>query len=475
MEIFNQILFWINWVITTLCSLAFGIQLLYVLLFWLPSKKYKPAKVKHRVGIIIPARNEASVIGDTVKCLLNSDYPRELYDIFVVADNCTDNTAEIARNAGAIVFEHFDDNPKHKRAGYALQYGFEQILADYDNYEFFIKFDADNLMEPNYISKMNDAFDAGVQCARGYSNSKNISENVVSGISGLWYIRDCRYACQVRSFLNTSQMLGGAGMMFSAEIIHKHGGWDCLSTSDDAEFAMNRLLEGIKTKYVSEAVVYEDQPTTVKDTFKRNKRMGRGLFGLFFTKGIPSLGKFFYKFGWSYLDMFLNLLFVPIALLCGVWMPLYYGYDIIYHFIIGDAPYAWNVIQNLCWVLAFAFVLAFILQALLAVILERKRIRASFKQMIPTVLMFPAFMIIYAIAIIFGVFSKPKWSAVSRSTKVSSAALFGATAAETAAAADAVEVTAEAVPDAAVEPAPETNADEATETPPADESNVTEV
>lgn len=101
-------------------------------------------------------------------------------------------------------------------------------MADYDRYDFFIKFDADNLMEPDYISKMNDAFDAGAMSARGYSNSKNLTENVVSGISGLWYIRDCRYSCHVRAFLNTTQMLGGAGMMFSAEIIRKHGGWDCL-------------------------------------------------------------------------------------------------------------------------------------------------------------------------------------------------------------------------------------------------------
>lgn len=433
MELFNQILFWVNYILVGLISVAFTTQLLYIFFFWVPKKTYKPAKVKHRVGIIIPARNESAVIGDTVKCLFNSDYPKELFDVFVVADNCTDNTAEIARNAGAIVFEHFDDDPRHKKAGYALQYGFEKIMADYDRYDFFIKFDADNLMEPDYISKMNDAFDAGVMSARGYSNSKNLTENVVSGISGLWYIRDCRYSCHVRAFLNTTQMLGGAGMMFSAEIIRKHGGWDCLSSSDDAEFAMNRLLEGIKTKYVADAIVYEDQPTTVADTFKRNKRMGRGLFKLFFTKGIPSLGKFFYKFGWSYLDMFFNLLFVPIAVLCCIWLPLYYGYDIIYHFATGDAAYGWNAIQNICWLLAFAFVVPFILQALLAVVLERKRIRASFKQMVPTILCFPLFMIIYAISITIGVFSKPKWSAVKRSTAVSSAELFGGSAAESAA------------------------------------------
>ena len=423
MALFNEILYWINAVLIGILSVAFSIQFIYTLFFWLPARKYKPAEKKHRVGIIIPARNESAVIGDTVRCLLASDYPRELFDIFVVADNCTDDTAEIAREAGAIVFEHFDDDPKHKKAGYALQFGFEKILESYDNYDFFIKFDADNLMEPNYISKMNDAFDSGVKSARGYSNSKNITQNIVSGISGLWYIRDSRFACQARSFLGTSQMLGGAGMMFSADIIREHGGWDCLSASDDAEFALKRLREGVKTHYVSEAIVYEDQPTTLKDTFNRNKRMGKGLFELFFTQGIPCFFKFFTKFGWSYIDMFLNMLFVTIAVLCCTWVPLYYGYDIIYHYAVGNIAYGNQALINVAIILACAFVLPFVLQALLVTVLERKRIKASFKQMVPVILSFPLFMIIYAISITCGVFSKPKWNAVTRSTNTASLGL----------------------------------------------------
>lgn len=106
MERFNEILSIINdQVLLTIIGIAFGIQLFYILLFFVRAKTYKKAEVKHKFGIVIPARNEAEVIGDTIKRLLKSDYPRELFDIFVVADNCTDNTAEIARAAGAIVYE----------------------------------------------------------------------------------------------------------------------------------------------------------------------------------------------------------------------------------------------------------------------------------------------------------------------------------------------------------------------------------
>jgi len=432
MEQFNKILSIINDnVLLTIIGVAFGIQLIYIILFFVRAKKYPVAEKKHRFGIVIPARNESSVIADTVKCILSSKYPKDMFDVYVVADNCTDNTAELARKAGATVFERFDPDPKHHKAGYALKYLFEKIMELHPDhyYEAFIKFDADNLMEPDYISRMNDAFDAGVKCARGYSNSKNIDQNVITGISGLWYIRDCRFASNFRSAIGQGTMLGGAGMMFAAEIIEKHG-WDCLSSSDDAEFTMRRLNQDkIKTMYVKDAIVYEDQPSTLKDTFNRYKRMAGALHSLFYTQGIKSLGLFFVRWKWTYIDMFLTLMFIPVCVLMCLWLPVYYIFYLIYHGIMemkfGIFPVDANgmefsnfykCLKMIGIMLSCAFVLAFILQALLAVGLEHKRIKAPVRKMLPAVFLFPAFMIIYAIAITLGVFSKPKWKQIKRNT-----------------------------------------------------------
>ncbi|MCM1367549.1 MAG: glycosyltransferase [Roseburia sp.] len=425
MDRFNEILSFINdQVLLTIIGIAFGIQVFYILLFFVRAKKYPKAKVQHRFGIVIPARNEEDVIGDTVKCLLASDYPRALFDVFVVADNCTDRTAEIARKAGAIVYERTDPDPKHHKAGYALKFLFEKIAEEHPGYEVFIKFDADNLMERDYISRMNDAFDAGVKCARGYSNSKNIDQNIVTGISGLWYIRDCRFASNFRSAIGQGTMLGGAGMMFSAEIIEKHG-WDCLTASDDTEFTMRRLNQDkIKTMYVKDAIVYEDQPSTIKDTFRRYKRMSGALNKLFYTQGIKSLGLFFVRWKWTYIDMFITLMFIPVCVLMSTWLPIYYGYVLIYHGIMGNWSIFWTYFNTICYSLAFAFVTAFILQALLAVFLERKRLKTTVKKMLPAVFLFPAFMIIYAVAITLGVFTKPKWKQVKRNC-VSSESVIG--------------------------------------------------
>lgn len=430
LETLDYVLHIINdYVLLQILGIAFSIQVFYILLFFVKAKTYPKAKTQHRFGIVIPARNEADVIADTIKCILKSDYPRELFDVYVVADNCTDNTAELARKAGAIVYERTDNDPKHRKAGYALKYLFEKIMEEHKGYEAFIKFDADNLMEPDYISRMNDAFDAGVKCARGYSNSKNIDQNVVTGISGLWYIRDCRFSSHFRSAIGQGTMLGGAGMMFSAEIIEKHG-WDCLSSSDDAEFTMRRLNQDkIKTMYVKDAIVYEDQPSTLKDTFNRYKRMAGALHTLFYTQGIKSLGLFFVRWKWTYIDMFLTLMFIPVCVLMCLWLPVYYIFYLIYHGIMemkfGIFPVDANgmefsnfykCLKMIGIMLSCAFVLAFILQALLAVGLEHKRIKAPVRKMLPAVFLFPAFMIIYAIAITLGVFSKPKWKQIKRNT-----------------------------------------------------------
>lgn len=417
MEIFNRVIDIINNVFLVLCSIAFAVQIIYVLFFWLKPKKYPPAKTQHKFGIIIPARNEEEVIGDTVRKLFEQDYPRELYDVFVVAHNCTDKTAERAKEAGAIVFCCNDDDPKHRRVSYALQYGFRKILAEYDNYEAFIRFDADNLMNDDFIARMNDAFDSGVKIAKCFENSKNIDQNVWAGVSGLYYIRDSRIACHVRSALHTDQMLTGAGMMVSADILRRHDGWKCMGVSEDAEFTLQAMLEGERTRYVPDAIVYEDQPSTLKDTVNRNKRMGNGLFKLFFTHGLRCFGKFFTTFRFGFLDLFLTLLFVPIAVVACTWFPLYYGYKIIAAAVLGDTATLVMFGTLIGYILLFAFYLPFTLQSLLAALLERKRINAPFHKLLPAIFLSPLFMIVYAISICLGVFSRPTWKKIARNVK----------------------------------------------------------
>ena len=135
------------------------------------TRKFKRAKNNHKYAILIAARNESAVIGNLIDSINKQDYPSELIDIFVVADNCTDNTAKVASDMGAKVYERFD--PDHRTKGYALQYLVKCIDRDIGvrSYEAYMIFDADNLLKSDYVSRMNDSFDAGEKIVTSYRNT----------------------------------------------------------------------------------------------------------------------------------------------------------------------------------------------------------------------------------------------------------------------------------------------------------------
>jgi len=92
-------------------------------------KKHTLPRKLHKYAVLIAARNEQAVIGELIRSIKNQKYPKWLVDVFVVADNCTDNTAQRAREAGAIVYERFNQN--HKGKGYALNYLLGEIAKNY--------------------------------------------------------------------------------------------------------------------------------------------------------------------------------------------------------------------------------------------------------------------------------------------------------------------------------------------------------
>lgn len=412
MERFYNIITAINNVVLVAFSVAFIFQLIYILLFFVPTKKYKPAQKKHKIAVIIPAHNEERVIFATVKNILKQSYDKDYYKIFVIADNCTDFTAKRAQAAGADVIVHNSTPNEKKNAGTAVDYAVKYILENYKDVEFFVRFDADNVPHPDYLKKMNDAFDSGAKAAKGFNHSLNFTQNTVSGISSLWYIRDNAFTCRARSFLHITQMMSGGGMMFSAEVVKE--GFGCFSNSEDAQFTLKLARKKIRAHYVADAVVYEDQPGTVADLFKRNMRMGGGLFKLFFTDGLKSLATFFVTLNYSLVDLFLTMIFVPMALIGVIWFPFYYIYSVSYLLAIGNVAGALEILKVIAIILVAAFIVPFILQAMLAYAVERKKIGVPFKKLLPTFLLFPFYMIIYAIGITLGALGFNSWKIAER-------------------------------------------------------------
>lgn len=266
------------------------------------TRKFKPAKKQHKYGICIAARNEKFVIGNLIDSINKQDYPKELYTIFVVADNCDDNTAQIARDKGAIVYERFDK--EHRTKGFALQFLFDNIKKDYgiETFEGYFIFDADNLLKNNYISKMNDAFDDGSKITTSYRNTKNFDENWIASTYALHWIRSIRTAHRARSLLRLATNIQGTGFLFSNEIVRD--GWKYTSLTEDRALTADAVAQGYQISYQDEAEFYDEQPVNIKIALRQRLRWSKGHLQAFAESG-PYLfiniffGKLFIRTNWN--------------------------------------------------------------------------------------------------------------------------------------------------------------------------------
>ena len=235
-------------------------------------KNYTP---KNSFAIVVCAHNEEAVVGELVKNLKGLDYPDDLYDIFVVADNCTDKTAEVASVAGANVHERF--NKEEVGKGYAMGWMFDRVDKMDRKYDAFLIFDADNLVHPQFMLEMNDHLEKGESVIQGYLNSKNPTDSWVAGTFSImfWMVNHMWHLAKYRIGLSTA--LGGTGMCIRTSIIKEYG-WDCTSLTEDMEFSMKLLTHGIKTTWAHDAIVYDEKVTTMMASCKQRLRWAQGQF-----------------------------------------------------------------------------------------------------------------------------------------------------------------------------------------------------
>ena len=432
-EYLFRVLSIVNYAILIVIAIPLLVQICYVLFCFVKKKTWPKSDKKGRIAYLIPAHNEEDVIADTVKNVLGGqDYPKDKFDVFVVAHNCTDQTARIAREAGAIVLELNDPDPAHRMALYPLKHGIEHIINITDNpYDLVVHLDADNHINAQFSSLMNDAYQAGVDFARPYEGAKNAAQNFFTKACTMFYVFESRYGSRVRERLGLAAHVNGSGATMSVRMLKATGGYDCQTISDDAEYYFNRLLDGYKGHYVEDAVVSEDMPSSLKDTYNRNKRIGSGSVALLKPKLSKLLKKFFTSGDLSCLEVVMSYSFLFFTVLLCVWFPLYY----IYHFTyLAFAAYggmqlslftaAWC--QSILWntlivggsILIGLFVFFGYVQALFLVITDYKKIGAKKRsELIGAVLWFPFFLIVYSVTICMGTMSKPTWGKARRNTK----------------------------------------------------------
>jgi len=244
-------------------------------------KTFKPAETKHKYGICIAARNEEKVIKNILESILNQDYPLDQLTVFVVADNCTDNTAQITRDfynehqeLNVVVYEHNDPNERTK--GFALRYLFDQIKNDYgiEAYEGYFIFDADNVLAPNYVNKMNDVFDEGNKIITSFRNSKNFHQNWISYGYAMHWMRTCLTENRAKAVLNQACRIQGTGFLFANELVKD--GWKYTSLTEDRSFCTDAVIQNYRITYCDDAIFYDEQPYKLKVALRQRVRWAKG-------------------------------------------------------------------------------------------------------------------------------------------------------------------------------------------------------
>ncbi|MBE6015443.1 MAG: glycosyltransferase [Lachnospiraceae bacterium] len=403
----------LNRIVIIVMTLAYLYQILYLIvgLIYKNKKNNEEEAPFHRFAVLISARNEESVIGELVESLKKQKYPRNMYDIFVLADNCTDNTAVCAKKAGAIVYERW--NAQLVGKGYALDYLIKEIKKDYEKYDGYFVFDADNVVDENFIYEMNKTFNKGYDAITSYRNSKNFGTNWISAAYSIWFLREARFLNFPRMLLNTNCHISGTGFCISDRIVEKNGGWPFHLLTEDIQFSVNCAIEGNRIGYCDKAMVYDEQPVTFAQSWTQRMRWSKGFYQVnanylvSLIKG--SFGKSKLKF--SCYDMFMTtapgmlltlfiILFNAVMIFACVTQPYY-----IANVVIKRAGKF--IIDTL-----FAFYLGLFVYGLITVFSEWDMIKATKAKKLIYVALFPIFMATYIPISVVALVKKVEWKPI---------------------------------------------------------------
>ena len=405
----------INVIMTVLFSLlgAFAAHFVVFAIVGVFRRKTVPQTDKiNKYGLIIPARNEEEVVAGLIESIKKNDYPQDMLQVFVIAHNCSDRTAEIAREHGATVYEY--NNPAENTMGYAFKYLFSCIERDYgtQSYDGFFLFNADNILDRNYIARMNDAFEYynRESVITSFRNSKNFGTNLISGLYGMYFAVGCRLESRGRTVLGCSTRVQGTGYLVNSKVVKD--GWPYVSLTEDWEFTADQILHFNNIRYCDDAVFYDEQPTTLHIMWRQRVRWSRGHLLVFYARFRDLVTNVFRKgtcHRGSVYDIMVNTTPAPLFMLLlqilqfilTVTAPLVDRSLTYRRVFVGDKAGFWQsfwLSDGLLFTWLRSTVISFIFTALIAVlifIIERRRIKGvSFGMKVLITLAWPLFLLI---------------------------------------------------------------------------------
>jgi 1,2-diacylglycerol 3-beta-glucosyltransferase len=259
--------------------------------------------------IVVPAHNEAAGIERTIRSLLSVDYPPESFSVLVVADNCTDDTAERAQLAGARVLIRNDEANRGK--GFALKYAFETLIVESKS-DGVVVVDADTDVSRNLLSAMARRLLDGEQAMQAHYGVRNAEETWRTRLMNVAFTLYHGVRSSARERLSLSTGLRGNGMGFAIDALRQVP-YRAYSLVEDVEYGIELGLRSIRVAYVDNAAVFGEMVAGSSASESQRTRWEQGRHGMATRYAPILLSRAFRERNLMLLDLALDLLTPPLT------------------------------------------------------------------------------------------------------------------------------------------------------------------
>ena len=338
-----KVLIWLDWIL----FIAFAINILY-LLFYSIASRFTPKKVNQnvtwnkKIAIFIPAYKEDAVIKDCVESCLTQNYPTDKYDTIVISDQMKEETNEALRSMGAEVVEVFFENSSKSKA-------LNHAMSFYDDYEVALILDGDNLIEPDFLLKINQEMVMnGTNVIQAHRTAKNTNTNLAYLDAISEEINNSIFR-QGHVNVGLSSAFIGSGMAIRYDLL-KTTMSTIDSVGEDRELEMKLLLKGYHFVYLPDAIL-KDEKTQNLENFSSQRKRWLSVQFQFIKNYFPVFIRQLMKANLDVVDKYLQQFSIPRILLIG-WTILFV---VVTSFISSSIALKW---WGLCISLFVALILA---------------------------------------------------------------------------------------------------------------------
>lgn len=346
-----------------------------------------------KYAILIPAKDESKVIEQLLLSIKKQTYKLNMNDVYVIVEQKSDPTVKICDkyNASIIIRKHLE----LKRKGYALDEGIKFILNTNKRYDAYFIFDADNILDENYLKNMDLTYKSGYDIGIGYRNTKNGNENVIAASSTLTFSMINTIGNERKNAETRNITISGTGFYIKGSFVDKWGGYPFHTLTEDYELTLYASLNSLTSFYNKEAVFYDEQPTNYKVTVLQRIRWIKGFFEArkIYAKRLRKKGfKNSKNSGSQYVDSIIIIPFLIIIVPLIILNLIKLGISI-YNLIIKSS--AWPLMFILLFTIFIACYIGLLIFTLIILIKEKDRINLNTKMKIKALFFNPIFLISY--------------------------------------------------------------------------------